>query len=162
MKKLGVVLLFSAAALTACGGGKKGSNHQEKEQNISTKQQTNTMKTIQLTKADFLAKVANYEANPNEWSYLGDRPAIVDFYASWCGPCKMIAPVLEELAAEYGDRIYIYKVDTEQERELAAAFGIRSIPSLLFIPMNEQPQMLQGALPKPALKDAIESVLLKK
>src|SRR5574344_1381555 len=93
------------------------------------------MKTIQITKADFLKKVANYEANPTEWKYLGDKPALIDFYADWCGPCKMIAPVLEELAAEYDGKIYIYKIDTEAEQELAAAFNIRSIPSILFVPM---------------------------
>jgi thioredoxin len=93
---------------------------------------------------------------------LGDKPAIVDFYASWCGPCKTIAPILEELAAEYGDQIYIYKVDTEEEQELAAAFGIRSIPTLLFIPMDGEPQMAQGAMPKASFKEAIEKVLLKK
>lgn len=120
------------------------------------------MKTIMLTKADFLKKVADYEGNPDEWKYLGDKPAIVDFYASWCGPCKAIAPILEELAAEYDGKIYIYKVDTEAEQELAAAFGIRSIPSLLFIPMNGQPQMAQGALPKETFKQAIEEVLLGK
>lgn len=120
------------------------------------------MKTIKLTKADFLTKVANYETNPDEWKYLGDKPALIDFYADWCGPCKVIAPVLEELAAEYGDEIYIYKIDTEKEQELAAAFGIRSIPTLLFIPMNGDPQMAQGALPKATLKEAINSVLLNK
>ncbi len=120
------------------------------------------MKTINLTKADFLEKIANYEANPTEWNYLGDKPAIIDFYADWCGPCKMVAPILEELAEEYKDQIYIYKVDTEKEQELAAAFGIRSIPSLLFIPQEGQPQMAQGALPKASFKDAIEQVLLKK
>lgn len=120
------------------------------------------MKTIHLTKAEFLKKVADFETNPNEWKYLGDKPAIVDFYASWCGPCKTIAPILEELAAEYGDKIYIYKIDTEEEEELAAAFGIRSIPSILFIPMNGKPQMAQGAMPKSAFKDAINEILLKK
>jgi len=114
-----------------------------------------------ITKNDFLKKIMDYEANPTEWKYLGDKPCIVDFYASWCGPCKTIAPILEELAAEYGDKIYIYKVDTEEEEELAAAFGIRSIPSLLFIPMNGKPQMAQGAMPKSAFKDAINEVLLK-
>lgn len=120
------------------------------------------MKTIHLTKAEFLSKVANYETNPSEWKYLGDKPALIDFYASWCGPCKMIAPILDELAAEYGDSIYIYKIDTEKEEELAAAFGIRSIPTLLFVPMEGSPQMAQGALPKHALKEAIDKVLLNK
>lgn len=119
------------------------------------------MKAMNLTKADFLNKVANYEANPNEWKFLGERPAIIDFYATWCGPCKMLAPVLDELAAEYEGQIDIYKVNVEEEGELSALFGIRSVPSILFIPMEGQPQMAQGAMPKPALKEAIHSVLLK-
>ncbi len=118
------------------------------------------MKTIHLTKEEFLNKVANYEANPNEWKYLGDKPAIIDFYADWCGPCKMIAPILEELAKEYDGKIYVYKVNTEQEQELAGAFGIRSIPSLLFVPMEGSPQMAMGALPKNSFKEAIDTVLL--
>lgn len=122
----------------------------------------NNVKTIHLNKIDFLKKVANYEANPNEWKYLGDKPALIDFYADWCGPCKAVAPVLEELAKEYDGEIYIYKIDTEAELELSALFGIRSIPSLLFIPMNGTPQMAQGALPKNALKEAIDKVLLEK
>lgn len=120
------------------------------------------MKTIQLTKADFLTKVTDYQNNPQEWKYLGDKPAIIDFYADWCGPCKMIAPVLEELAAEYDGEIYIYKVNTEKEEELAVLFAIRSIPSLLFIPMGETPQMAQGVLPKNELKRVIDEILLKK
>lgn len=119
------------------------------------------MTTIHLTKAEFLQKVVNYEANPNEWNYLGDKPAIVDFYAPWCGPCKSLAPVLEELATEYSGKIYIYKVNTDEESELAAAFGIRSIPTLLFIPMGQKPQMAQGALPKAQLKETIDNLLLK-
>ena len=122
----------------------------------------NKVKTIHLNKTDFLKKVANYEANPNEWKYLGDKPALIDFYADWCGPCKAVAPVLEELAKEYDGEIYIYKIDTEAELELSALFGIRSIPSLLFVPMNGTPQMAQGALPKNALKEAIDKVLLEK
>jgi len=120
------------------------------------------MKTIHLTKEEFLNKVVDYENNPDEWKYLGDKPALVDFYADWCGPCKSIAPVLEELAAEYEGQIYIYKVDTDAEQELAAAFGIRSIPTLLFIPMKGNPQVAQGALPKANLKKAIDEVLLNK
>ncbi len=123
---------------------------------------TTTNKTIHLTRADFLKKVANIEENPDKWVYLGDKPAIIDFYADWCGPCKMIAPILEELAEEYDGQIYIYKVDTDAEQQLAAEFGIRSIPSLLFVPMDGSPQMAQGALPKDAFKQAIEEVLLKK
>ena len=119
------------------------------------------MKTIALTKDEFLTKVANYKESPDEWKYLGDKPAIVDFYASWCGPCKVIAPILEELALEYSGKIYIYKVNTEEEEELAAAFGIRRIPSLLFVPMYGIPQMAQGIIPKSVFKDAINKVLLK-
>lgn len=120
------------------------------------------MKTVNLTKADFLEKVANYETNPSEWKFLGDKPAVIDFYASWCGPCKMLAPVLEELADEYSGQVDIYKVNVEDEEELASLFGIRSVPSLLFIPLDGEPQMAQGALPKTSLKNAIDSVLLKK
>ncbi len=116
--------------------------------------------TEHLTKETFKEKVFNFESS-TEWNYSGELPAIIDFYADWCGPCKMVAPVLEELSKEYEGKIKVYKIDTEAEQELAAIFGIRSIPSLLFIPKSEKPQMAQGALPKDALKDAIENVLLK-
>ncbi|MBU1096557.1 MAG: thioredoxin [Ignavibacteriae bacterium HGW-Ignavibacteriae-2] len=112
-----------------------------------------------LTKQTFLNKVFDYEKN-KEWNFNGELPAIIDFYADWCGPCKMVAPILEDLASEYEGKINIYKVDTEAEQELASVFGIRSIPSILFIPKSDKPQMAQGALPKDALKDAIERVLL--
>ena len=112
-----------------------------------------------LTQETFKSKVFNFEAN-SEWKFEGERPAVIDFYADWCGPCKMVAPVLEELSKEYEGKINIYKIDTEAEQELAAAFGIRSIPSLLFIPKEGQPQMAMGALPKESLKEVIENVLL--
>jgi thioredoxin 1 len=112
-----------------------------------------------LSKQDFLDKVFNYEQN-REWKYEGDLPAVIDFYADWCGPCKMIAPVIEKLSEEYRDRVRFYKVDTEAEQELAMAFGIRSIPSLLFIPMEGKPQMAAGALPQKALREIIDSELL--
>ena len=114
-----------------------------------------------LTKETFLEKVFNYEQN-KEWKYTGDKPCIIDFYADWCGPCKMVAPILEELAEEYKGKINIYKVDTEDQQELAGIFGIRSIPSLLFCPKEGAPQMAMGALPKDTFKKAIEDILLKK
>jgi thioredoxin 1 len=114
-----------------------------------------------LTKETFLNKVFNYETN-KEWQFEGSLPCLIDFYADWCGPCKVVAPILEELSVEYKDKINIYKVDTEAEQELAAAFGIRSIPSLLFCPKDGKPQMAMGALPKDALKGAIDEVLLNK
>lgn len=118
-----------------------------------------TMKATNLTKEDFLTKVMDYKNNPTEWKYLGDKPAVIDFYASWCGPCKMMAPIMDELAKEYEGKVYIYKIDTEAEEELAQIFGIRSIPSLLFIPMDGKPMMSQGALPKAELKKIINENL---
>jgi thioredoxin 1 len=113
-----------------------------------------------LTKDTFISKVFDYEKN-KEWNYKGEIPCLIDFYADWCGPCKMVAPILEELATEYSGKINIYKVDTEEEQELAAVFGIRSIPSLLFCPAEGAPQMAMGALPKDTFKKAIEDILLK-
>jgi thioredoxin 1 len=112
-----------------------------------------------LTKATFLEKVFNYEVN-QEWKFEGNLPCLIDFYADWCGPCKMVAPILEELAVEFKGKINIYKVNTEEEQELSAAFGIRSIPSMLFCPQEGKPQMAMGALPKQAMTDAINEVLL--
>ncbi len=111
-----------------------------------------------LTKETFKEKVFNFEVN-KEWVYEGDKPCMIDFYADWCGPCKMVAPVLEELQKEYGDSIVIYKVNTEDQQELAGMFGIQSIPSLLFVPKDGQPQMAMGALPKPTFEKAIADVL---
>ena len=111
-----------------------------------------------LTKETFKEKVFNFELN-KEWKYEGNTPCMIDFYADWCGPCKMVAPVLEELQKEYGSNLVIYKVNTENERELSAMFGIQSIPSLLFVPVDGQPQMAMGALPKSTFVKAIEEVL---
>jgi len=111
-----------------------------------------------LTKETFLTKVFNYETN-KEWKFEGDKPCIIDFYADWCGPCKIVAPILEELSEEYEGKLDVYKVDTEQETELAAVFGIRSIPSLLFVPKEGQPQMAMGALPKESFIKAFKDVL---
>lgn len=115
--------------------------------------------TEMLTKETFLEKVFNFEKN-KEWKFEGDLPCIIDFYADWCGPCKMVAPILEELSDDYKGKVNVYKIDTEAEQELAAAFGIRSIPSILFVPKNAEPQMAQGALPKHQFEQIIKDVLV--
>lgn len=111
-----------------------------------------------LTLETFKEKNFDFEAN-KEWKFKGEIPAIIDFYADWCGPCKRVAPIMEELAKEYDGKVKIYKIDTEVERELAGMFGIRSIPSILFIPVEGQPQMTIGALPKENFVQMIEEVL---
>lgn len=118
------------------------------------------MATIKLTTQKFKDEVFDYTTS-KDWNFKGETPALIDFYADWCGPCKMVAPILEELSNEYEGKLKIYKVDTEVEQELAAVFQIRSIPSMLFIPVGKQPMMQAGALPKGALKEAIEGELLK-
>ena len=115
--------------------------------------------TTNISAQDFKDQIFDYE-NKKDWEYTGKLPAIIDFYADWCGPCKMVAPVLEDLSSEYEGKVRFSKVDTEAEQELAAVFGIQSIPSLLFIPMEGKPQMATGALPKETLKDVIEKELL--
>jgi thioredoxin 1 len=119
------------------------------------------MPTIKLSTEEFKEKVFDY-ATGKEWNYAGTLPAIVDFYADWCGPCKMVAPILEELSEEYAGRIVIYKVDTDKEQEVAAVFGIQSIPTFLFIPANNgQPMLEPGAFPRHVFKEIIEEELLK-
>ncbi len=122
-------------------------------------------KPIHLTKEDFLEKVMNYEKNQAEWVYEGELPALIDFYADWCAPCRMAAPVLDELASEYEGQIHVYKIDTEQERELAAVFGIQSIPAFLFVPMEGKPTMSNGIAQTPEqtkemFKQMIDELLL--
>lgn len=114
--------------------------------------------TEHLTKDTFKSKVFDYENN-KEWKFEGDKPCVVDFYADWCGPCKIVGPVLEELSEDFDGKLDVYKVNTEEEQELAAVFGIRSIPSILFVPLNAQPQMAMGALPKDTLIKAFKDVL---
>jgi thioredoxin 1 len=114
--------------------------------------------TEHLTVDTFKEKVFNFEEN-KEWKFEGEKPCLIDFYADWCGPCKMVAPVLEELSEEYDGKLDIYKVNTEEQKELSAVFGIQSIPSLLFVPKDGQPQMAMGALPKDTLEKAFKDVL---
>lgn len=121
-----------------------------------------TATPIDLTTDVFVEKVYDFVNSPKEWQYKGDKPAIIDFHATWCGPCKQLAPTLNQLAAEYGDDIYIYKVDVDQEPDIARAFGIRSVPSLLFIPHEGKPQMGQGNIPKSELNKVIDEFMLGK
>lgn len=122
--------------------------------------ETTLKQTVHLTAKEFREKVFNYEEQ-KEWKYEGTLPAIVDFYADWCNPCKMVAPVLEEIAGEYAGKIVVYKINTEEEQDLAALFGIRSIPTLLFIPVKGEPQAVMGALPKQTFTKVINDILLK-
>ena len=120
--------------------------------------------TVKLNKAKFLQEVWDYEASPKEWKYKGDKPAMIDFYADWCGPCKTAAPILEELSVEYSGKIVIYKVDTQVERELASVFGVSGIPAFLYIPMEGKPQMTSGiarskADTKKMFKERIDNLL---
>ena len=117
------------------------------------------MPTVKLTADRFKEEIFDYTTE-KEWKFKGNQPAIIDFYADWCGPCQMVAPILEELSETYKDKVTIYKVDTEVEQELSAVFRIRSIPSILFIPMDKQPMMQAGALPKSALENVIETELV--
>lgn len=158
MKRLKIEYLVLALLTVVFSWSFKGKQDDSKNNNKTE----NKMNTIELTKEEFLKRVVNYEINPTEWKYLGDKPCIIDFYASWCGPCKQIAPVLEELSKEYEGQIYIYKIDTEKETDLASTFGIQSIPTLLFCPKDGKPQMIQGSMPKASLKEAIEEVLIGK
>lgn len=153
MKKLIIFSVLLGSLLVSCN------KKTDEKQTENKTQKKGTMTTIHLTKEMFLEKVMNFEKNPTEWKYLGDKPCIIDFYADWCGPCKAVAPILEELAAEYDGKIYIYKVNTEEQQELAQVFGIQSIPTIYFCPMEGDPQMAMGALPKATLKEAIADVL---
>ncbi len=156
-----VLLVTGITVFSSCSkeaNTQTGDNKTENNTSLNN-QKDKKVKMEHLTAATFKSKVFNYETN-KEWKFEGDKPAIIDFYADWCGPCKMVAPVLEELATEYDGKVDIYKVDTEVEQELAAVFGIRSIPSILFIPKDGQPQMSAGAMPKEGFVQAINEILL--
>ena len=155
------VIIFAVMAILglaslSCNGQSTSTN----KKNDGTTKEKKT-KTIKLNKANFLTRIIDYETTLDEWNYLGDKPAIIDFYADWCAPCRMIVPMMEELAEEYSGKIYVYKIDIEEEQELAALFGVRTIPFFLFIPMDGEPQAARGALSKDVFKKAIEEVLLK-
>jgi thioredoxin 1 len=156
-----IVVLMSLLALSACAGSNNKGSKSNSRQPTSIKKEKSNMEVIHLTKAEFLKRVCNYEANPDEWKYEGTVPCIVDFYATWCGPCKMLSPILEELAKEYDGKIVVYKIDVDKEEELAAAFGVQSIPTLIWCPMKGNPTVTRGAMMKSDLKKMIDQTLLK-
>ncbi len=125
-------------------------------------QKDSTHNVIYLNKSEFLQKIYNYEQNRGFWKYEGDKPCIVDFYASWCMPCRKLSPILEQVAEQFKDSIIIYKIDIDKDKELAADFGISSIPVLWFIPLDAQPQLARGLLPKEIIIQAVNELLLNK
>ncbi len=137
MKKIILLGITAFMLLNSCNAADKNTNKNEAPKNTSGN-------VVHLTKADFLKLVMDYEKNPKEWVFRGDKPCIIDFYADWCRPCKIAAPILEELADEYKGKINVYKVNTQTEQELAAMFGINSIPAFLFCPQKGKPQMTKG------------------
>ncbi|MBW6489937.1 MAG: thioredoxin [Lentimicrobium sp.] len=155
------VMLVASLALLGCnqstGNGQITGNDPVTKSGVALSE---TGKVIQMNKAMFIDKVYNYEESPEKWIFKSDKPVIIDFYADWCGPCKKIAPIMAQLAEEYKDQVIIYKVDTDKERELAQVFGIRSIPSILFVPVEGQPQMTMGALPKTEFEKMIKNILI--
>lgn len=163
MKKATLVLLMvTAMALTACSpqNSKKSQTTDNVNKELKVKEKKN-MTVTELTTSEFKKRVMDFDKHPQEWVFEGDKPAIIDFYATWCGPCKATAPILDELANDYAGKVDIYKVDVDQQQELAALFGVRSIPSLLFIPKEGKPQMQVGAMNKQQFEAAIKSTLLK-
>lgn len=150
-------MIFAALLAFSCNMAAKSDKSGKSDKETASKGEV-----IVLDKADFLTKVYNYEQNQTEWVYEGNKPCIIDFYADWCGPCKKISPILQELAAEYKDDIVIYKINVDKEKELAAAFSIRSIPTILFVPAEGIPQLAQGALPREEFVKQIDTYLLGK
>ena len=148
---LTTVALFALISFTACAGNSVKPTTKEKE---------NNMEVIHLTKAESLKKVSNYELNPNEWVYEGDKPCVVDFFATWCGPCKALSPVLDSIAKDYHGKLVVYKVDVDEEPELASAFGIQSIPTMLFVPMKGNPTITRGGMGYMDLKKIVDEKLV--
>lgn len=151
------VALLSGVATAASGQENKAAGSQEKTAAGSQSSAASEHAVRYLTTAQFKDLVVDY-TTAQTWDYKGEVPCVIDFYATWCGPCKRIAPVMEELAKEYGGRVIFYKVDTDKERELAQVFGISSIPTLLFIPAKGQPFVAKGALPKETLKAYVDKL----
>ena len=164
MKNKLFTLVFAAFLLLGfnnCQANTKSNNSTEPAKTVSEA----GGETVKLTKAMFLEKVWDYENSPKEWKYKGDKPALIDFYADWCGPCKTAAPILEDVAGEYKGKVHVYKIDTQVEQELAAVLGVKGIPAFLYIPMEGKPTMTSGiarstAETKKLFTDNIDKILL--
>lgn len=170
MKNL-VIILIAVFTLQSCNSSQAKNNDNENEttptETVSVKSVNSDAEggSVKLTKEKFLKEVWDYESSPQEWKFKGDKPALIDFYADWCGPCKTAAPILEELSKEYAGKVVIYKIDTEVEKELAGVFGISSIPAFLYIPMEGKPTMANGiarskADTKKMFQEKIDKILL--
>jgi len=166
MKKLSVIaIMVFSFAFFSCSNIQ--GNQEETEVNIvdGETEKGNTASEAQgeveyLSYDTFLTKVWNFENNSQEWIYEGDVPCVIDFYADWCGPCKRVAPIMDDLAEKYNGKVKIYKINTDKEKQLSSAFGISSIPAVLFVPMKGKPMMQTGALPKDQYIKIIEDELL--
>ena len=165
MKKYSFLIgIALAISLTACSSNDSGksANSSSNDETVGDGNLTDQGKVMHLNAEQFKTLVWDYSKNADNWEFRGDLPVIIDFYADWCRPCKMVAPIMDELAAEYKGKIRVYKIDTDKEKELAQVFNVRSIPAVLFIPKEGKPQMSVGALPKPTFVTAIKDVLMVK
>lgn len=158
MKKLIMFSLMAAISLAACSQEKQSASSQPSGETAAAA--VSDYKPVEMNTQMFIDRVVDFK-NAKEWDYKGDKPAVIDFYATWCGPCKKLSPILDELSSEYAGNVLFYKVDVDREQELAGAFGIQSIPMVLLIPKEGKPYVVQGLRPKAELKEAIDSVLLK-
>lgn len=164
MNKLKIIAVFFLAASIISCGNIKGNQSDDKltvdKENNESKNEKADIKPEYLTYETFKEKIWDFEANPQEFVYKGDTPCVIDFYADWCKPCRLVAPIMDKLAVDYDGKVKIYKIDTDKEKKLAGVFGIRSIPSVMFVPMEGRPSMQAGALPESEYVRIIEEVVL--
>lgn len=159
MKKNILALIVLSAFFLLTGCQPKSSETKSAPEVSQQTKPTAKVTPMKLTAEEFKKRIANYETHPNEWVYLGERPAVIDFYATWCGPCKMTAPIFADLANTFAGKVDFYKIDIDQQPELAGLFGVTSIPSLLFIPKEGKPSMSVGAMERQQMQAAIQDLL---
>lgn len=159
MKKNSLVLIVLSAFFLLAGCQPKSSETKSAPGVSQQTKPTAKVTPMELTAEEFKKRIANYETHPNEWVYLGERPAVIDFYATWCGPCKMTTPIFADLANTFAGKVDFYKIDIDQQPELAGLFGVTSIPSLLFIPKEGKPSMSVGAMERQQMQAAIQDLL---